>query len=397
MQIKNTFALGNKLVVLCALISILDFMKFTIKHNDKTTKARTGLLTTAHGEIQTPVFMPVGTRGAIRALPARDISEIGFEIILANTYHLYIRPGIEVLENAGGLHSFMNYRRPILTDSGGFQVFSLAALCKVYERGVEFRSHIDGSKHFFSPESVLDIQRVIGSDIMMVLDQCCEYPVGIDTARAALDKTTDWAARAINYWRQRFDPEQQSLFGIVQGSTYPELRREAAEKLVAMDFPGYAIGGLSVGEPKELYREITEHTMKFLPEEKPRYMMGVGSPLEILSAIRQGVDMFDCVMPTRIARNGTLYTSQGRVNIKAAAFEKDNNPLDPECGCYVCRNFSRSYLRHIFRVGEISSLVYNTYHNLFFMKKFMDEIRAAIEKNEFDVLEKKWQGVFNFS
>ena len=370
-------------------------MKFIIEHNDKLTKARTGLLTTAHGTIKTPVFMPVGTRGAIRALPARDIGEIGFEIILANTYHLYIRPGTEVLKTAGGLHAFMNHNKPILTDSGGFQVFSLAALCKVYDNGVEFRSHIDGSKHFFSPESVLDIQSIIGSDIMMVLDQCCEYPIERGGARAALDKTLDWAERAITYWREKFNPDLQTLFGIVQGSVYHDLRKESAERLALMDFPGYAIGGLSVGEPKELYREMTEHTMNFLPDKKPRYMMGVGSPLEILSAIRQGVDMFDCVMPTRIARNGTLYTSQGRVNIKSAAFETDNEPLDAECGCYVCRNFSRSYLRHIFKVGEITSLIYNTYHNLYFMKRFMEEIREAIENDEFDALEKKWINVFN--
>jgi queuine tRNA-ribosyltransferase len=338
--------------------------------------------------------MPVGTRGAVRALTYRDIEEIGFDIILANTYHLYIRPGTGVLNNAGGLHSFMNYHHPILTDSGGFQVFSLAALCKVYENGVEFRSHIDGSKHFFSPEGVLDIQRSIGSDIMMSLDQCCEYPIDKPAAKAALDKTADWARRSSEHWRRSFDTNRQALFGIVQGGVYPELRQECAEKLVAMDFPGYAIGGLSVGEPKELYREITEHTMQFLPDSSPRYMMGVGSPPEILSAIRHGVDMFDCVMPTRIARNGTLYTSTGRLNIKAAAFENDTGPLDASCGCYVCKNFSRSYLRHIFRVGEISALIYNTYHNLYFMKTFMAEIRAAIEHDAFTELEKKYSLIY---
>ncbi|MCL1911617.1 MAG: tRNA guanosine(34) transglycosylase Tgt [Leptospirales bacterium] len=369
-------------------------MKFTLQHQDPQTRARAGLIETSRGTIETPVFMPVATRGAIRALAARDIEEIGFKIILANTYHLYIRPGTGVIDDAGGLHKFMNYHRPILTDSGGFQVFSLAPLCKISENGVEFRSHIDGSKHFFSPETVLDIQRSIGSDIMMPLDQCCAYPVDKKEAQAAVVRTVDWAKRSKAHWQKGFDTGRQTLFAIVQGSLYPELRRECAEELAALDLPGYAIGGLSVGEPKELYREITEYTTGLLPAGSPRYMMGVGSPLEILSAIRHGVDMFDCVMPTRIARNGTLYTSKGRINIKAASFEKDNSPLDEACSCYVCKNFSRSYLRHIFRVGEIAAFVYNTYHNLHFMKAFMEGARSAIEKGEFSAFEKHWEVIF---
>ena len=369
-------------------------MKFTLQYKDPSTGARVGLIETNRGMVRTPVFMPVATRGAIRALATKDIEEIGFEIILANTYHLYIRPGTGVIDNAGGLHKFMNYRRPILTDSGGFQVFSLAPLCKVSENGVEFRSHIDGSKHFFTPETVLDIQHSIGSDIMMPLDQCCAYPVEEKAAKAAVIRTVDWARRSAAHWQREFDANKQTLFAIVQGSLYPDLRRECAEKLAALELPGYAIGGLSVGEPKELYREITEYTTGFLPEGSPRYMMGVGSPLEILSAIRHGVDMFDCVMPTRIARNGTLYTSKGRINIKGASFEKDNNPLDEDCSCYVCRNFSRSYLRHIFRAGEIAALVYNTYHNLHFMKAFMEGARRAIEKGEFSAFEKYWEIIF---
>lgn len=350
---------------------------------------------TSRGSIQTPVFMPVATRGSIRALTSRDVEELAFEIILANTYHLYIRPGLEVLKEAGGLHKFMLHDGPILTDSGGFQVFSLSDLCRIKEHGVEFASHLDGSRHVFTPKSVLDIQRVIGSDIMMVLDECTDYPIEKKEARRAMERTIRWAGEAVDYWNETFDREKQTLFGIVQGSVFPDLREECAGRLVDLDFPGYAIGGLSVGEPKELYREITSVTTGFLPREKPRYMMGVGSPLEILYGVKYGVDMFDCVMPTRIARNGTLYTSHGRINIKAARFERDQGPLDENCSCYVCQNFTRSYLRHLFRVGEISALIYNTYHNLHFMKTFMDEIRKSIEEGNFADVEAKWYTVFN--
>ncbi len=369
-------------------------MKFTILHNDARTAARSGEIITTRGTIKTPVFMPVATRGTIRALTLRDITEIGFDIILANTYHLYLRPGTTVLEKAGGLHGFMNYVGPILTDSGGFQVFSLSSLCKIFDDGVEFRSHIDGSRHFFSPASVLDTQKSIGSDIMMVLDQCTHYPVSFDEAKRALDRTVSWARDSFGYWRNNFDTESQGLFAIVQGSVYGDLRRECAGRLTEMDFPGFAVGGLSVGEPKELYREMTGIILSHLPPSKPRYMMGVGSPREILDAIRCGVDMFDCVMPTRIARNGTLYTSEGRVNIKSARYEDDFSPLDARCTCYVCRNFTRSYLRHIFRVSEISALIYNTYHNLHFMKAFMEEIRNAIDRDEFDSAYGKWAPLY---
>ncbi len=369
-------------------------MKFQIKDKCTNTSARTGTITTTRGEIQTPVFMPVATRAAIRALTFQDIKEIGFDIILSNTYHLYIRPGTDTLDVAGGLHSFMNYDGPILTDSGGFQVFSLSDLCRVKDNGVEFSSHLDGSRHLFTPEKVLDIQRSIGSDIMMVLDQCTDYPVGKKDAKAALDRTLSWAGISAEYWGNTFNVDEQALFGIVQGSVYADLRKECAEKLVELDLPGYAVGGLSVGEPGELYREMTEYTLKYLPAEKPRYMMGVGSPLEIIFAVRNGVDMFDCVMPTRIARNGTLYTSKGRINIKSAAYERDFSPLDENCGCYVCRNYSKAYLRHIFRVGEIAALTYNTYHNLYFMKNFMLEMREAIASDRFESFEQKWKLVF---
>ncbi len=372
-----------------------DAMDFTLLCQDKGSGARRGEVSTSRGSFQTPVFMPVATRGSIRALTSRDIDELAFEIILSNTYHLYIRPGLEVLEGAGGLHKFMRHEKPILTDSGGFQVFSLSDLCRIKEHGVEFASHLDGSRHVFTPRSVLDIQRVIGSDIMMVLDECTDYPVEKQGARDAMERTIRWAGEAAEYWRESFDMGKQALFGIVQGSVFPDLREECARRLVDLDFPGYAIGGLSVGEPKELYRDITSLTTSLLPPDKPRYMMGVGSPLEILHGVRYGIDMFDCVMPTRIARNGTLYTSQGRINIKAARFEKDDSPLDPHCSCYVCQNFSRSYLRHLFKVGEISALIYNTFHNLFFMKTFMTEIRKGIEDGIFEEIEAKWYTVFN--
>ncbi|HRX17384.1 MAG TPA: tRNA guanosine(34) transglycosylase Tgt, partial [Spirochaetota bacterium] len=301
----------------------------------------------------------------------------------------YIRPGVDVLDAAGGLHKFMNCKLPILTDSGGFQVFSLSDLCKVREDGAEFRSHLDGSKHLFTPRSVLDVQRSIGSDIMMVLDQCVEYPADHSYAREACERTIRWAGEAIDYYRESFDKERQKIFAIVQGSTYPDLRKDCAKRLADLDFPGYAIGGLSVGEPKDLYNEMSEITTAELPEDKPRYMMGVGSPLEIIESVSHGIDMFDCVMPTRIARNGTLYTSQGRINIRNSQYEKDFTPLDPECDCYVCRNFSKSYLRHIFRVGEISALIYNTYHNLSYMKKLMMRVRSSIENGNFEELRRE--------
>lgn len=369
-------------------------MKFTVKAKDPHTSARACEIETTRNTIKTPVFMPVATRGAIRALTMADIEDIGFDIILSNTYHIYMRPGTDVISRAGGLHRFMNYKKSLLTDSGGFQVFSLSNLCKVRDNGVEFNSHLDGSKHLFTPESVLDIQRVIGSDIMMVLDQCTDYPIEKGRAREAMERTIDWAEKSKVYYDSSFDRELQACFAIIQGSVYTDLRRECAERLVSLDFPGYAIGGLSVGEPKELYREITENLLPVMPESKPRYMMGVGSPLEILFAIRHGVDMFDCVMPTRIARNGTLYTTAGRVNIKAAQYENDFGPLDEKCGCYVCRNFSRAYLRHIFRAGEIASLIYNTYHNLYFMKRFMDEIRESIIDGRFSETETSWMRIF---
>ena len=367
---------------------------FKVIKRDNGTSARVGEFMTSHGMICTPVFMPVATRGTIRAMALRDLIEIGFDIILSNTYHIFIRPGLDVIEKAGGLHNFMNYHKPILTDSGGFQVFSLSDLCRIHDNGVEFKSHLDGSKHFFSPEGVLDMQGILGSDIMMMLDQCIPYPSTEEETKNAVDRTVAWGKNSIAHWRTSFDAERQPLFAIVQGGLFADLRVECAEKLIEMDFPGFAIGGLSVGEPKDLYREITELVTRVLPEDRPRYMMGVGSPLEILYAVSHGVDMFDCVMPTRIARNGTLFTSEGRINIKSSKYRYDFSPLDEKCSCYVCNNFTRAYLRHIFKIGEISSLIYNTYHNLYFMHRFMAEIREEIQSDGFSELYEKWESVF---
>jgi queuine tRNA-ribosyltransferase len=370
-------------------------MKFTVIKACDNSRARLGTIVTSRGSVSTPVFMPVATRGTVRAMSTRDIQEIGFEIILSNTYHMYIRPGLEVLERAGGLHNFMNYHKPVLTDSGGFQVYSLANLRRINDDGIEFRSHIDGSSHFFTPEKVLDIQKIIGSDIMMILDECSDYPVTEAVALDGVERTVQWAKQSIEYWKERFDPRLQTVFAIIQGSTYQNLRKICTEELLKLDFPGYAIGGLSVGEPKSLYREITEFTLQLMPFEKPRYMMGVGSPMEILYAVKHGVDMFDCVMPTRIARNGTLYTSEGRINIKNSRYEFDFDPLDKNCDCFVCRTFTRSYLRHIFKMNEISALLYNTYHNLYFMKTFMDKIRCSIENNLFNELYNEWDAIYS--
>jgi queuine tRNA-ribosyltransferase len=370
-------------------------MEFKIVACDTESNARAGEIGTARGIVRTPVFMPVATQGTVRALSARDIEEIGFEIILSNTYHLYHRPGIEIIAQARGLNNFMNFHKPILTDSGGFQIFSLAEFCKVEDRGVEFRSPRDGSLHYFTPELVLDLQHLIGSDIMMVLDQCTHFPVHEDEARVAVERTIAWARRSRAHWRESINTAEQALFGIVQGGVYENLRRECAERLIELNFSGYSIGGLSVGEPKASYREITELTCSLLPKEKPRYMMGVGSPAELLCAVRYGTDMFDSVMPTRIARNGTVFTSGGRINIKSAQHEHEFAPLDERCGCYVCRTFTRSYLRHLYRAGEISALIYNSYHNLYFMKSFMDETRKSIIDGSFSELCKKWEGIYS--
>lgn len=327
--------------------------------------------------------MPVGTQGSVKALSQEDLREVGARIILGNAYHLYLRPGTAVLEQAGGLHGFMRWERPILTDSGGFQVFSLQGLNKVTSDGVTFQSHIDGSRHLFTPERAIDIQVSIGSDIMMCFDECTSHPAPHGKAAESMRMTAAWAARCRRRWVERDVEGRQALFGIVQGSVYEDLRRESAERTVALDFPGYAIGGVSVGESKEEMYAAVDHAIPHLPEHTPRYLMGVGPPEDVLEAIARGVDMFDCVMPTRNARNGSLFTSRGRINIKNAQYATDFGPLDPACACPTCRTYSRAYLSHLFRSGEILALRLNTLHNLFFMLELCLLARQAIGEGRF--------------
>jgi queuine tRNA-ribosyltransferase len=348
---------------------------------------RRAVMDLPHRQVQTPVFMPVGTVGSVKAVPQHLLEALGAQIILGNTYHLYLRPGHDVVRRMGGLHRFMSWPRGMLTDSGGFQVFSLNELRKVSAEGVEFRSHLDGSTHMFSPERSIEIQIALGADILMVFDECTEYPADRERARRSLDLTLEWAARSKRYfevhkhevpWHQEFGGRTQSLFGIVQGGMYPELRRESAERLVEMDFPGYAIGGLSVGEPRELTREIIASTLALLPADKPRYVMGVGYPDEIVEYAKMGVDMMDCVLPTRAARHGLLFTSEGRLNIKTRQFAEDQNPPDPYCKCLVCARYTRAYLRHLMMAGEPLSAVLNTLHNLAFYLETMARMRESL-------------------
>lgn len=347
---------------------------------DSRTKARRGRVNTPHGPIETPVFMPVGTAGTVKAMKPEEVRDMGAQIILGNTYHLYLRPGHEVVKAAGGLHKFMNWERAILTDSGGFQVFSLGAMRKISEEGVEFRSHIDGSKHMLSPEKSMEIQNALGSDIMMAFDECAPYPADRNYVKNSLERTTRWLKRCKEYHK---NTEQQSLFGIMQGGMYKDLRKQSAEEIVELDLPGYAIGGLSVGEPKEIMYEVMDDCVDYLPTDKPRYLMGVGSPDCLFEGVERGIDMFDCVLPTRIARHGMAMTSQGRVNIKNAKYERDFTPLDPNCDCYTCRNYSKAYLRHLFKSDEILSSMLMTTHNLHFLVNTMAGIRKAIEEDRF--------------
>ena len=347
---------------------------------DSRTKARRGRVNTPHGPIETPVFMPVGTAGTVKAMKPEEVRDMGAQIILGNTYHLYLRPGHEVVKAAGGLHKFMNWERAILTDSGGFQVFSLGAMRKISEEGVEFRSHIDGSKHMLSPEKSMEIQNALGSDIMMAFDECAPYPADRNYVKNSLERTTRWLKRCKEYHK---NTEQQSLFGILQGGMYKDLRKQSAEEIVELDLPGYAIGGLSVGEPKEIMYEVMDDCVDYLPADKPRYLMGVGSPDCLFEGVERGIDMFDCVLPTRIARHGMAMTSQGRINIKNAKYERDFTPLDPNCDCYTCRNYSKAYLRHLFKSDEILSSMLMTTHNLHFLVNTMAGIRKAIEEDRF--------------
>ncbi len=361
---------------------------FVQHHRDASSRARTGTLTLPHGPVSTPVFMPVGTNGTVKAITTDDLREIGFEIILANTYHLYLRPGTGVIGAAAGLHRFMHWDRNILTDSGGFQVFSLAPFRKITAEGVTFRSHIDGSTHILSPEKVVEIQTILGSDIQMQLDVCTSWGTEYGEAEKALRITDQWLLRAKKAWEMRPDTYQGQLFAIVQGNFYPDLRRRSAEAVLAADTPGIAIGGLSVGEPFAVFAEFLAAAAALLPDHKPRYVMGIGTPEFILEAIDQGIDMFDCVFPTRTARNGLYFSRRGPINIKKERFEYDLAPIDAECGCKVCRNYSRSYLRHLFKSGEILSSMLATYHNLHFLNDMVREARRAIQDDGFAVFKK---------
>jgi len=364
--------------------------QFTVHKTDG--QARRGSLVTAHGTIETPVFMPVGTQGTVKSLCPQDLRDAGAQIILGNTYHLYLRPGDELLARRGGLHRFMAWDRPILTDSGGFQVFSLKDIRKISEEGVEFRSHLDGSTHFFSPEKVMSIQNNIGSDIMMVLDECVAYGADYDYTARSLELTTRWAKRCREAHPRH--ARGQLLFGIIQGGFFKDLRERSLEQLAAIDFDGLAIGGLSVGESIPEMYDMLGHLAPLMPASLPRYLMGVGTPLDILEGIGAGVDMFDCVLPTRNARNGTLYTSRGKVNIRRAEYREDDGPLDPDCGCYTCRTFSRAYLRHLYVAQELLSYRLNTLHNVTFFLDLTRRAREAIEQGCFAQLKARYQDIF---
>jgi queuine tRNA-ribosyltransferase len=346
------------------------------------TGARRGRLTTPHGTVETPFFIPVGTQASVKALTQEALEDLGAEIILANTYHLYLRPGHELVRKLGGLHQFMSWPRTILTDSGGYQVFSLSALRKMTDEGVRFRSHLDGSEHLLTPEKAVEIQLALGSDIAMVLDECIETPAPRDHAEAAIARTTAWARRARNYFQecaQHNGDLPQWQFGIVQGATFPDLRRESARQLLDLDFPGYAVGGLAVGEPHETTCEMAAEVTALLPKDRPRYLMGVGRPEQIADYVARGIDMMDCVLPTRAARHACLYTSEGRVLIKNARYAQDQRPIDPNCTCSACRRYTRAYLRHLFAAGELTAAILATHHNVHFYLDIMRQIREAIE------------------
>lgn len=341
----------------------------------KQTGARIGKLHTPHGTIDTPVFMPVGTLATVKAMSPEELKEMEAQIILSNTYHLFLRPGHEIVEEAGGLHSFMNWDRAILTDSGGFQVFSLSNLREIDEEGVSFRSHLNGEKLFIGPEKAMEIQNALGADIIMAFDECAPYPAEPEYVKPSMERTTRWAERCLKAHKR---PHDQALFGIVQGGMYRELREQSAKEITSLDFPGYAIGGLSVGEPHHMMFEVLDYTVPLLPANKPRYLMGVGSPDALIEGAIRGIDMFDCVLPTRIARNGTCMTSHGRLVIRNAKYARDFTPLDHHCDCYTCRNYSRAYIRHLLKCDEILGIRLTTYHNLHFLIQLMKQVRQAI-------------------
>ncbi len=357
---------------------------FTILHQDATCRARLGSLKTEHGEIETPIFMPVGTNATVKAMTPEDLKAVNAQIILANTYHLYLRPGHRLVEKLGGLHRFMNWERPILTDSGGFQVFSLGELRKIDENGVKFQSHLDGSYHILTPELAIQIQEALGADIIMCFDECPPATADYDYVKKSLELTSRWAQRC----KDAHHREGQQLFGIIQGGMHHDLRARSLNEICSIGFDGYALGGLSVGEEKEQMYGVMECCAPLMPQDAPRYIMGIGAPEDLIEAVWHGFDMFDCVMPTRNARNGMLFSSQGRINIKAKIYEEDEGPLDPECGCYVCRNYSRAYLRHLYRAGEILSSNLNTYHNLYYFLNLMQQVREAIRNNSYTMFRK---------
>lgn len=361
---------------------------FTLKNQDG--KARRGEIKTTHGVVQTPFFMPIATIGAIKGgVEPSDIKDMGFELILANTYHLHLRPGDERVKELGGLTKFMSWNGPMLTDSGGFQVFSLTKIRKITEEGVTFQSHLDGSKIELTPEKVMEIEANLGIDIAMVLDECTPYPCEEKYAKQSLERTTRWAERCKKHWKKIGADSFMQLFAIVQGSTFPHLRKESAKQLTALDFPGYAIGGLAVGEPNEMMYSILDETLPELPENKPRYLMGVGTPENILEAVSRGVDMFDCVLPTRNARHGKVFTSSGEINITRSSHANDLEPIDTECDCHTCKNYSRAYVRHLFHAKEILAMRLATIHNLHFYSNLMKGIRKSIEENKFEEFKKE--------
>jgi queuine tRNA-ribosyltransferase len=365
---------------------------FELLYKSTENNARLGKLTTPHGTIETPVFMPVGTQATVKALTSKELLDLNISIILGNTYHLYLQPGLDVISAAGGLHKFMDWHGPILTDSGGFQVFSLQDLRDITEDGVVFRSHLNGSSHYFTPKKVVEIQNILGSDIMMPLDECIPYPCDYKHAEKAVGLTTKWAKIS-----KESLPEDkpQTLFGIVQGGMYKDLRYRSAMELMEIDFKGYSIGGLSVGEPKDIMLEVLEHTAPLLPEHKPRYLMGVGTPEDFLYCVERGIDMFDCVFPTRIARNGSAFTGEGKINIKNEKFNKDQTPLDEECTCYTCTHHTKSYIRHLFKADEILGPRLMTYHNVHFVTELMKKIRTSIKEGFFNKFKESFLEKYN--
>ena len=374
-------------------------MSFNLIHQDKNCRARRAELKTAHGLIQTPCFMPVGTLGSVKTLSPLELEQSGAQILLSNAYHLFLRPGMKVIKEAGGLHNFMHWPKPILTDSGGYQIFSLALLRKIRDAGVEFQSHIDGTRHFLRPHDVIDIQSGLGSDIVMPLDECVHYPCNKDHAESAMERTLVWARQSKDHFAHIRSASQsldgRILFGIVQGATYEDLRKQCLERLVEMDFEGYALGGISVGEPRDLRYNIVAFGAGLLPQNKPRYLMGVGLPEDIIQAVESGVDMLDCVVPTRYGRNGTAFTSAGKLTVRNAVFSEDFTPLDEECRCYTCTNFSRAYLRHLFNSAEILGLRLVSLHNVHFFLELMRRMQQAIQQDRFLEFKKEFFGKYN--